>query len=63
MDGVTLACELRDYGPFGVEVQLSGPGQCPFVRRWPERSSAVHEADTLKVRYIRDGGTLLPDRS
>lgn len=63
LDGVTLACELRDRGQLGVEVQLSGPDQCPFVCRWPDRSSAVLKADDLKVRYIRDGGILLPDHS
>ena len=57
--GRTLACELRDDGDAGVEVQVSRDGEFLYGRRWATRALALEEADELQARYLREGGVLI----
>src|ERR1700674_1561410 len=58
-DGRRLACELRDDGAAGVEVQMSRDGEFLYGRRCLTRALALEEADEQKARYLREGGVLL----
>jgi hypothetical protein len=58
-DGRRLACELRDDGAAGVEVQMSRDGAFLFGRRFATRARALKEADTRKAQYLREGGVLI----
>jgi hypothetical protein len=58
-DGRRLACELRDDGDFGVEIQVSRDGEFLYGRRGATRALALEEADERKARYLRGGGVLL----
>jgi len=60
-DGAILACDLRDLGSIGVEVQKLRNGQFLFGRRWPDRAAALVEVDSLKSDYLASGGVLLDD--
>ena len=57
--GRTLACELRDDGDLGVEVQVYRDREFLYGRRWANRALALEEADEQKARYLREGGVLL----
>jgi hypothetical protein len=57
--GRQLACELRDDGEFGVEVQVYQDGELLYGRRWASRALALEEADEQKARYLGEGGVLL----
>jgi hypothetical protein len=63
-DGQHLACDLRDHGPWGVEVQIYREHEFLYGRRWATRALALEEADDQKRRISaraasssRDGGT------
>jgi hypothetical protein len=58
-DGRQLACELRDDGAAGVEVQVYRERELPYGRRWPTRASALAKADEWKAQYLREGGVLI----
>jgi hypothetical protein len=58
-NGRQLACELRDDGAAGVEVQMSRDGEFLYSRRWPTRARAVEDADAQKARYLGEGGVLI----
>ena len=58
-DGAILACDLRDLGSIGVEVQKLRNGQFLFGRRWPDRAAALVEVDSLKSDHLANGGVLL----
>ena len=58
-DGRQLDCELRDRGPWGVEVQVYRERESLYGRRWATRALALEEADEQKVRYLRAGGALI----
>jgi hypothetical protein len=58
-DGRQLACELRDDGDLGVEVQVYRDREFLYGRRWPTRARALEEADARKAQYLREGGVLL----
>ena len=57
--GRTLACELRDDGAAGVEVQVSRDGELLYGRRWANRALALVEADERKALYLRGGDVLI----
>ncbi len=58
-NGRQLACELRDDGAAGVEVQVSRDGELLYGRRWANRALALEEADERKAQYLREGGMLI----
>jgi hypothetical protein len=58
-DGRQLACELRDDGEAGVEVQVYREREFLYGRRWATRALALEEADEQKARYLREGGVLI----
>jgi hypothetical protein len=58
-DSRRLACELRDDGEAGVEVQVSRDGELLYGRRWATRALALAKADEQKAQYLREGGVLL----
>ena len=58
-DGQQLDCELRDHGPWGVEVQVYREREFLYGRRWPTRALALEEADDQKAAYLRKGGVLI----
>ena len=58
-NGRRLACELRDDGAAGVEVQMSRDGEFLFGRRCASRELALEEADARKAQYLREGGVLI----
>jgi hypothetical protein len=43
-DGRRLACELRDHGEWGVEVQVYREREFLYGRRWATRALALEEA-------------------
>ena len=53
-----LACELRDDGAAGVELQVSRDGELLYGRRLANRALALAEAETRKAQYLRAGGVL-----
>jgi hypothetical protein len=53
------ACELRDDGAAGVELQVSRAGELLYGRRWATRALALEEADERKAQYLREGGALI----
>jgi hypothetical protein len=57
--GRQLACEFRDDGAWGVELQVYRDGELLYGRRWPTRALALEKADTWKAKYLRAGGVLL----
>jgi hypothetical protein len=57
-NGRQLACELRDDGAGGVELQVSRDGELLYGRRWATRALALEEADERKAQYLREGGVL-----
>jgi hypothetical protein len=57
--GRTLACELRDDGAWGVEVQFYREGKFLYGRRWASRALAFKEANARKALYLRGGGVLI----
>jgi hypothetical protein len=59
-DGRQLACELRDDGDLGVEVQVHRDGQLLYGRQWPTRAFALEKADDWKAQYLLAGGVLIP---
>ena len=60
-DGTILACELRDQGSIGVEVQQLRNGQLFFGRRWPTRAEAVVYVADLRAGHLANGGKLVPE--
>jgi hypothetical protein len=58
-DGQQVDCELRDHGPWGVEVQIYRERECLYGRRWPTRALAIEEANDLKAACLRKGGVLI----
>ena len=58
-NGRHLACELRDDGEAGAEVQVSRDGEFLFARRCATRALALEEADARKTQYLREGGVLI----
>jgi hypothetical protein len=58
-DGRQLACELRDDGEAGVEVQVYRNGELLYGRRFANRAQALQNADVWKAQYLRDGGILI----
>jgi hypothetical protein len=59
-DGRQLACELRDDGEAGVEVQVYRDRELLYGRRWPTRALALEKADDWKAQYLLAGGVLIP---
>jgi hypothetical protein len=57
--GRQLACELRDDGAAGVEVQVYREGELLYGRRWATRALALEEANERKAQYLREGGVLM----
>jgi hypothetical protein len=57
-NGRRLACELRDDGEAGVEVQMFRDGEFLFGRRCTTRGLALEKADEWKAQYLREGGVL-----
>jgi hypothetical protein len=57
--GRRLACELRDDGAAGVEVQVYRDGELLYGRRWANRALALAEADERKAQYLGEGGVLI----
>ena len=57
--GRHLACELRDDGAAGVELQVYRDRELLYRRRWANRALALAEADERKAQYLREGGVLL----
>jgi hypothetical protein len=51
-DGRQLACELRDDGAAGVELQVSRDGELLYGRRWARCALALEEAEERKAQYI-----------
>jgi hypothetical protein len=58
-DGQQLDCELRDHGPWAVEVQVYRDGEFLYGRRWASRALALEEAEDQKTAYLRKGGVLI----
>jgi hypothetical protein len=58
-DGRPLACELRDDGAWGVEVQVTRAGEFLYGLRFVTLALALAEADARKVQYLREGGVLV----
>ena len=54
-----VACELRDDGEAGVEVQMSRDGEFLYGRRFHTQALALEEADVRKAQYLREGGVLI----
>ena len=52
-----LACELRDSGVFGCEVQLFRDGEFFAARRFPNRAHALAHATALRARLEGGGWT------
>jgi hypothetical protein len=57
--GRQLACELRDDGQAGVEVQVYRDRELLYGRRWESRALALAKADEWKAQYLREGGVLI----
>ena len=57
--GRQLACELRDDGAAGVELQVRRDGELLYGRRWATRALALEEAEERKAHYLREGGVLI----
>ena len=57
--GRQLACELRDDGAWGVELQVYRDGELIYGRRWASRALALERADDWKAQYLREGGVLI----
>ena len=58
-DGRQLACELRDDGAAGIEVQVYRDRELLYGRRWATRALALEEADERKAQYLSEGGVLI----
>ena len=58
-NGRRLACELRDDGAAGVELQVSRDGELLYGQSWANRALALEEADERKAQYLREGGVLI----
>ena len=58
-DGRQLACELRDDGADGVELQVYREREMLYGRRWTTRALALMKAEEWKAQYLRDGGVLI----
>jgi hypothetical protein len=58
-DGRQLACELRDDGEAGAELQVYRERELLYGRRWPSRALALEKAHEWKAQYLRDGGVLI----
>jgi hypothetical protein len=54
-NGRQLACELRDDGEAGVEVQVYRDGDLLYGRRHATRAAALEEADDQQARYSPRG--------
>jgi hypothetical protein len=54
-----LACELRDDGAAGVELQVSRDGELLYGQRWATRALALKKAAAWKAQYLREGGVLI----
>jgi hypothetical protein len=54
-DGHQLDCKLRDFEPWGVELQIYQDGEFLQARRWPSRALALEEAEDQKASYLRHG--------
>jgi hypothetical protein len=61
-EGRQLACELRDDGDVGVEVQVYREGELLCGRRWATRALALAKADEQKAQYLSEGGVLIAER-
>jgi hypothetical protein len=57
--GRTLACELRDDGDLGVEVQVYRDREFLYGRRFQTRALALEEADARKAQYLRESGFII----
>jgi hypothetical protein len=58
-DGRHHACELRDDGAWGVEVQVYRAGEFLYGLRFLTPALALAEADARKAQYLREGGVLV----
>jgi hypothetical protein len=58
-DGRQLACELRDDGAAGVELQVHRERELLYGRRWASRALALEKAGEWKAQYLREGGVLI----
>jgi hypothetical protein len=58
-DGRPLACELRDDGELGAEVQVYRERELLYGRRFANRARALENADAWKAQYLRQGGVLI----
>jgi hypothetical protein len=58
-NGRQLACELRDDGAGGVELQVYRERELLYGRRWDTRALALAKADEWKTQYLREGGVLI----
>jgi hypothetical protein len=59
--GTDLTCELRDRGPWGVEVRICRDDRYLYSQRWPDRRAAVLASNDLKTAYLLGGGILLAE--
>jgi hypothetical protein len=58
-DGRQLACELRDDGEAGAELQVYQERELLYGRCWPSRALAFEKAHEWKAQYLRDGSVLI----
>jgi hypothetical protein len=56
-DGRKLACELRDDGAWGVEVQVYRERELLYGRRLATRAGTRESRQV--AQYLRDGGVLI----
>jgi hypothetical protein len=57
--GRQLACELRDDGEAGAELQVYRERELLYGRRFANRALALEKADEWKAQYLREGGVLI----
>ena len=58
-DGRQLACEPRDDGTAGVELQVYRERELLYGQRWATRALALEKADEWKAQYLLAGGVLV----
>ena len=58
-EGRQLACELRDDGAFGVDVQVYRDGELLYGHRWPTRALALEKAADWKAQYLLAGAVII----
>jgi hypothetical protein len=58
-NGRHVACELRDDGAAGVELQVHRERELLYGRRFATRALALEKADVWKAQYLREGAVLI----